>query len=332
MSTQSKPHTIPAYKRLGLLIRPRQYHLAFLTLVVGIVVGGTLASLALGTNKHNVAMSAAKHADPELYEQLAQSNPRHLSDRRNWVNVYFVKKAWFWNSLCTLLIALTLKPYAGGVRGEGNRTPVPRRVQSLQDLISSKTFLRWAEATLGWFFFAMWFFGPSLFERYLINSGAECYMHKRPVERTLCKQRAWVHAHTHPELFAGLPEHVTTARPGWSGGHDVSGHTFILVLGMLLILENLVPYLPYVLPSFSVLRQSIPLSAYAQRDIFRTGSVLRRTVNIAAFSAASLLLMVWGTMLLITVVYHHHAYEKISGLLVALLVWAFMPKEWALTA
>ena len=72
------------------------------------------------------------------------------------------------------------------------------------------------------------------------------------------------------------------------------------------------------------------MSIYAEKDIFRTGSPRERFVNVAVFWASMALAGLWGFMLVVTAVFHHVPKEKITGLLYAIAVWVFMPKEHAL--
>lgn len=299
----------PAYTQLGALIRPHPYHLYFLIWILATVLIGTACSLYYGTHLYSVTLSALKFTDAAEYQRMAQAAPHGLINRHNWVNQIFVKRAWLWNTLVIAAIGATLKRTAGGLRGEHKRTEALSSADLPMRILSSRTLARWAEATLGWIVFAVWFFGPSFSQRVSIATGAVCILGGEQVDVTNCNSRG-------------------TGR--WSGGHDVSGHTFILALGMFLILETLVPYFPYVLPSFSLLRKSIPYAIYADRDIFRTGQPRTRLVNVAVFWASVMLVGLWSTMLVVTSVYHHYAIEKVTGLLYAIFVWVLMPKEHAL--
>lgn len=167
-------------------------------------------------------------------------------------------------------------------------------------------------------------------------SGGECLMHSVRVSQELCFTRGTLTGASHPELYRQLPQAVQELgpthplRPGWHGGHDVSGHAFILVLGVLLIGESLIPYLPYVLPSFSYLRESIPRGLYADRNVFQLPTCARR-VNMAVMALSLALLGLWLGMLLMTSVYFHDPLEKATGFGAAVAVWALMPKETVLS-
>ena len=301
---------IPAYLHLGTLLKPHRYHLIFFAWVAGIVIAGTAYSVYYGSYHHSVAMSAAKFTNAAAYQHLVRTAPTVLINRGNWINQVFVKRAWFWNTAAVAAIAATLKRSAGGLRGEHQRTDA-ESTDLVTRIINSKTLLRWGEATVGWVLFAAWFFGPSLSLRVSIATGAQCVIEGEAVESAHCALG-------------------TNGAARWTGGHDISGHTFILSLGILLILEMLVPYLPYVLPPLSFLRKSIPTSIYAEKDIFRVGSPNQRLANVAVFWASVLLVALWSFMLLVTAVYHHVPKEKLTGLMYAFFVWVFMPKEHAL--
>ncbi|WFD32580.1 ATP adenylyltransferase [Malassezia sp. CBS 17886] len=323
----------PAYMRLRAQLRPHLYHAILLLWVFGVFVIGVAYSSWKGASLYNMQLSDVRQLDHVAamhIEDAVLPSMSSFADRRNWANAVLVKRAWLWNTLCVLLIALTLKRTAGGLRGDRLRHTVPLSFSSAHVLLGSKMFLRWAVATAGWgTAFTQWCFGPSIFERIIVASGAECLVNSIGVDPALCYARTRLTTHSYPELFKQLPDTLhdyrLTAR--WHGGHDMSGHTFILMLGILLLVEMLVPYLPYALPSFSLLRQAIPTPLYAERDIFRTGPRKERTINVVAFWASLLLVGVWTAMLFATAVYFHRPYEKVSGLYAALFVWLLMPKE-----
>lgn len=187
-------------------------------------------------------------------------------------------------------------------------------------------------------FVSQWFFGPNVTERIVVATGARCLVNAIEVDPEMCYKHTVFTGTSHPELYASLPEIVQSMGQtrglyaGWHGGHDVSGHTFILVLSLLLLSEMLIPYLPYVLPDFSFLRQSIPRALYSDRDVFHRVPYLDRVANWAVLAVSVALVGLWSSMLLVTSVYFHAPEEKLSGFLAALAVWALMPKATALVS
>lgn len=117
------------------------------------------------------------------------------------------------------------------------------------------------------------------------------------------------------------------------GGHDVSGHTFLLILSFLWMLEEISPLVPILFPKLA------PLYPPSQRWPFdftdaRTASIASKahlpapkSVGYALGLVATLSLAgLWGWMLLLTQVYFHTTWEKLSGLIVGLLAWLVLPK------
>lgn len=113
------------------------------------------------------------------------------------------------------------------------------------------------------------------------------------------------------------------------GGHDASGHVFILMLSSLLLLEEVTPYLSYygqaVLPASLSARLSplLPRSLRAKRDPYRGPRALP---SIAATTATLILVGLWVFSLVNTSLYFHTPAEKASGALFALVSWFVLPK------
>ncbi len=166
------------------------------------------------------------------------------------------------------------------------------------------------------------------------------------VDSLFCYRRQRITHTSHPELFvAGDRIASRVAASGgvqtrFQGGHDVSGHTFILVLSSLYLLEELAPFLPHLLPA---LASYFPRQVWWPTNPFRsvgpapvsTGSARPRpTAESSAqtasfFTAIAILALVglWLFMLLMTQVYFHTTAEKITGLLFGLGAWLLLPKE-----
>lgn len=130
------------------------------------------------------------------YNALTQSHPpeaapSYFARKRNLFNIFFVKLGWFWT---TLAFVVFLFSYGGPVS-----VLTPRRVQGL---------LRYALVTLWWVAVTRWFFGPPLIDRTFTLTGGTCQDNETIATGAACK------------AVGGR----------WSGGHDLSGHVFMLVL------------------------------------------------------------------------------------------------------
>ena len=204
----------------------------------------------------------------------------YFARKSNVFNQLFVKKAWGWTSLAFFLIYAT--------------SPLNKR--------SMARVGTWFATTWLWGAFTLWFFGPSLFERVLQYSGAECvvtvpptlgndapYLLNVPLE--YCHTRSTVGIDTHPALFTSMlmpPQGAWTGRPRLYRGHDVSGHIFLLTLCIFFLADQ------------------IAISLKPRPSIMNRGHAV-------ALSAAIALLGIWWWMSLMTAVYFHTPMEKITG-------------------
>lgn len=126
--------------------------------------------------------------------------------------------------------------------------------------------LRYVVATLWWIAFAVWLFGPPIMDRIFLWTGGQCSVDAVLTTSKACRSSGGV----------------------WSGGHDPSGHVFILVHSSLVLMMELLP------------------------GIKAEGGSLSHTSLGERLSLA--LLILWAWMLLMTSVYFHSILEKLSGL------------------
>ncbi|KAI3617762.1 hypothetical protein CBS9595_003671 [Malassezia furfur] len=141
---------VAAYRRLRRQLRPHQYNLVFFLWIGLVMLSGTLYSIYYQTHLFNTEYSATRALDYTAAKAMHADVPSMFADRRNWMNTLFVKRAWFWNTLVVLLVAVTLDPASGGVRGEKARGVVFRGPQTWREVLGLKPLVRWVEATIGW--------------------------------------------------------------------------------------------------------------------------------------------------------------------------------------
>lgn len=106
-----------------------------------------------------------------------------------------------------------------------------------------------------------------------------------------------------------LPHHQHRKSAYWVGGHDLSGHAFLLSMSSLFLLSEIAP----------TLAQTY-LSSSSQPSMSRRieqGSKNRRYAALAIVALISL----WYWMLLMTSLYFHTPQEKFTGLLAGVLGW-----------
>ncbi|KAF5380624.1 hypothetical protein D9615_004542 [Tricholomella constricta] len=198
-----------------------------------------------------------------------------FADKSNFLNVYFIKKAWAWTSGAFLLSWLT--------------SPASTR--------TTDRVWKWAAETVMWLVFTTWFFGPALLERFIVVSGGECILalpagDPIPVPAEYCFTRSHLSPLSHPDLFVTTTTFALPldwrAMPRLRRGHDISGHMFLLIMSTLFLADQL--------------RYSFRL---AQRSALHT---LAMVANMA-------LLGVWLFATYTTSLYFHSPLEKITGFL-----------------
>ena len=114
------------------MFRVHGYHKYLVLALASIMAMGMALSYLYSMNHFNLLLSATRALDYASFKQMERYTPSRAADRRNWVNVYFVKLSWFWNTLCTVVVVASL-----------SNTVTWKRL--------SRFALRWALATCAWF-------------------------------------------------------------------------------------------------------------------------------------------------------------------------------------
>lgn len=191
---------------------------------------GTAYSVAYGTylDTSNPLLSHLPHP-------LQHSH--YFASKKNFLNVYFIKKAWGWTSAVFLLSWFT--------------SPRDR-----SDPAARRRLGTYVALTALWLVFTGWFFGPAILERVVAASGGECVLPGPSglpvvVPNEYCFTKSTISAQTHPELFTEFsttnvgdedpanPLALLKGVPRLRKGHDVSGHIFLLTMSVLLLTEQL---------------------------------------------------------------------------------------------
>lgn len=185
---------------------------------------------------------------------LFTPQPTYFSHKRNIFNTFFVKYGWLWTTLVFAYHAARLR-----------RTPPLQAV------------LRWALATAWWVLVTQWCFGPPIMDRTFLITGGLCEIVNNPdlVDKTQL---------TKPELLVTSAA-CKLAKGNWRGGHDLSGHVFMLTHASLFLWSEIMP-------------------------VLQLGSVKQWT-HWATWGTGGLLFL-WWWMLLMTGVHFHTWREKVS--------------------
>ncbi|KAK5636636.1 hypothetical protein RRF57_012348 [Xylaria bambusicola] len=161
------------------------------------------------------ALSPETRAAP--YDTIKQFHvqataPSYFARKDNLFNVLFVKRGWLWITGSFLAFVATHPTFRNG-----NGRQVARAAT------------RWAIVTSWWILVTQWCFGPPIIDRGFRFTGGRCEVAQDAVSSGTAGQK---------ELFTAAA--CRTAGGNWSGGHDISGHVFLLVLGSCFLVQEVI--------------------------------------------------------------------------------------------
>ncbi|KAH8692818.1 putative inositol phospholipid biosynthesis protein Scs3 [Talaromyces proteolyticus] len=282
-----RPRLPPA---LALIIYP-------ITLVVG-----SIYSVVSPTARHPRTFETASPLTPSLASDLNLSTEPHPSPvnyfarKNNIFNLYFVKIGWVWITVTFLALLLTQPTY----------TKAPSGLRSKR---TAHALVRYSIVTAAWFLTTQWFFGPAVIDRTFVLTGGKCD-NLPPVRAS---------PDTWEELKVILTAAACKAAGGaWKGGHDVSGHVFMLVLGSAFLVFEAVG------ASRCYLGAAAGADGKAKDDEGEEQTTIDdTTINPLPALALRFAWVVAGLswwMLFMTAIFFHTWLEKLSGLVISLAV------------
>lgn len=149
---------------------------------------------------------------------LSESPANYFARKNNIFNLYFVKVGWVWLTVAFASLLLFQPAY-------NSSSPSSQLQQAARFRRTLQAILRYTIATTVWYFMTQWFFGPAIIDRSFVITGGKCEQALEQVGRAASDASASVQVET---LFtAGA---CKAAGGAWRGGHDISGHVFMLVL------------------------------------------------------------------------------------------------------
>jgi hypothetical protein len=166
--------------------------------------------------------------DPWIQSFPSEVAPSYFARKDNFLNRYFVKIGWFWVTLAfavfTTVRAFRRAQLHKTALGTQRHGLLPPAVQSV---------LRWAVVTAWWYGVTQWFFGPALIDRGFRWTGGRCYIALAKGPNDMARNAD----------FEQLATAVACRAIGgaWRGGHDISGHVFLLVLGSAFLGMEILP-------------------------------------------------------------------------------------------
>lgn len=308
----TSPHRTSLARRSPFL--PTRLELLLLSIYPATLVLGSIFSIVSPTTR-NAPYSAESQSHP------AHDAPSYFAQKRNIFNVFFVKKGWAWTTGALLLFLLTHPSLGPPMR------PVvtPRRLRGA---------LRWALVTGVWVAVTQWFFGPPLIDTMFRFTGGQCELVRDAGARAaMSDTREYITAAT-----------CKVAGGAWKGGHDISGHVFLLILGSLLLWLEILPAVlraeglrdgRRIVMSDGKTRTAGAEAPRESHAAYSSGSAAvvdddkdEKDPGLGVKVALAVMALSWW-MLLMTAAFFHTWFEKFTGLLVAFsAIWLvyFLPR------
>lgn len=169
----------------------------------------------------------------------ASHAPSYFARKSNIFNRYFVKIGWFWTTLAFFVFIAThslrarrARPYAASDR----KTTTINKLHAI---------LRYTIITIVWTVMTQWCFGAALIDRGFKFTGGQCEL------VAAAKAEAGSGSSSSPHIYSDTDmsrarkaaTHAACKAIGgsWRGGHDISGHVFILILGSAMLWLEIMP-------------------------------------------------------------------------------------------
>ncbi|ODV63050.1 uncharacterized protein ASCRUDRAFT_74455 [Ascoidea rubescens DSM 1968] len=299
-------------------------------------------------------------------------------NKKNFINLVFVKNGWFWNTFIYLFNLVLLMLLQSVHLAKLDATRKTNNKNAILWRIFTSSIKRYILTTLYWYFFTQWFFGKPIMDKIFILTGGKCHdinSLDSKFQKILGRYPSLREQLVFPQLdykiiknnnpadglnidtenlpLEGFTSSALCRRIGgsWKGGHDPSGHVFLLVHSSLFLIFELLPNLSIYLNDFiyqnsnnyyfASLIDYLKLNKNIDQKLKDNDSINNNNNNKTnqinnkdksitnllfqlsknSLSLTFLLLSLWYFMLLITSIYFHSVYEKLFGLLFGYLSW-----------
>lgn len=259
------------------------------------LVLGSLFSV-LNSTTRNTPYSATLQSHPPSIA------PSYFARKSNIFNVYFVKVGWIWTTFAFALFIISHSSLGPALKP----ALTPRRLRAL---------LRYLIVTSVWCAVTQWFFGPPLIDRGFRFTGGQCEIIYSDTVAANAKQAQMSDAR---ELLTHAACKV--AGGTWAGGHDISGHVFILILGSAMLWLEILPAVLTAGGLREERRVRMADGAVKSAAVETSGALGNMPVPKDLGAGVKVALGVAGLswwMLLMTAAYFHTWFEKFTGLMVA---------------
>ncbi|KAL7943532.1 alpha-galactosidase [Trichoderma barbatum] len=257
-----------------------------------ILVFGTIFSIV----SPDIRASPYDHVSQSHHQDPSKA-PGYFARKNNVFNVFYVKRGWGWITFA-FVFSLLMQP-------TGKTPPAVVLMRKI------RAGLRWVAVTGWWFFVTQWFFGPPIIDRSFRWTGGKCELAHREIT---------IGGGSVKEMLTAVA--CKAAGGKWKGGHDISGHVFLLVLGTAFLMQEVGwPALRFsgwlAEERCVVVSDGTVKSASIESETAIGEGTGEPVFNVGGKTAIGVMsLNLW--MLLMTAIYFHTWFEKLTGLLTAI--------------
>ncbi|EFQ98003.1 hypothetical protein MGYG_01039 [Nannizzia gypsea CBS 118893] len=256
-----------------------------------LIMGSIYSRISPTANPSSAASISSHSSQPVNY----------FARKGNVFNVYFVKIGWLWTSLAFLSLLLTQDAFTS------KRVSADYRMRRV-----GQALLRYSLVTFSWILTTQWCFGAPIIDRGFLATGGKC-----EITQQVFDDRS--QAELPPTVV--LTSVLCKASGGtWKGGHDVSGHAFMLVLASaFLIFEMLGSRSSAIISNSNDCDAREPAQRTTDKRVTNGGpnDIKQLLAELSRKFVWTIVgLSLW--MLLMTGIWFHTWLEKMSGLVLAL--------------
>lgn len=289
MASPTRPGPSPA----ALLIYPATLLLGSLFSVISPVARATRQSSSL------LPPSSAPLAPSLAVDlHLSETPANYFARKNNIFNLYFVKIGWLWTTAAFASLLLFQPAYraSSSLSQAQQQTRVRRALQAL---------LRYSIATTIWYLMTQWFLGPAIIDRGFVITGGKCEEAMDQAENMDSGDRPL------QTLFSAAA--CKAAGGLWKGGHDISGHVFMLVLATAFLAHEAVG-----VGAFSAFSPPTRADGESGRERKASDPVVAGEDIDTGLARKWSIRLVWGVvglgwwMLFMTAIWFHTWLEKVS--------------------
>ncbi|KAI1173329.1 inositol phospholipid synthesis and fat-storage-inducing TM-domain-containing protein [Nemania sp. FL0916] len=300
--------TAPRPTRRSSPFLPTPLESAILAIYPAVLVFGALFAV-LSPETRGAPYDAIRQAHVQAHA------PSYFARKDNLFNVLFVKRGWLWITVAFAAFVGTHPALRSIPSSNGNDNVAGNSVGSGSGgRRLPRAAVRWVLVTAWWFLVTQWCFGAPLIDRGFRFTGGRCDVALGAVVAGVADRE---------DLLTAAA--CRAAGGNWSGGHDISGHVFLLVLGSCFLVQEV----GWVILSAAshakitggwgddravVMHDDAVKGAAVESE--RMPAPHERHLGLGGKFALGIVgLSLW--MLLMTAVYFHTWFEKFTGLLVA---------------